>query len=117
MMTAPKKPATKPAAAAAGATPEPEPQSKGATADQVKAALAGALHAGPATAKAIAAELAGIDFAATPEDEAAAAIQAAIETVTEAKDKETGGAAVGHGARLNHGQAILVARAIRAATS
>jgi hypothetical protein len=115
-MTTPKKPATKPAAAA-GATPEPEPKGKGPSAGQVKAALAGALHAGPATAQAIAAELAGIDFAETPEDEAAAKIQAAIETVTESKSKETGGAAVGQGARLNHGQAILVARAIRAATS
>lgn len=116
-MTAPKKPATKPAAAAAGETPEPEPKGKGPDAGQVKAALAGAMHAGPDTAKAIAAELAGIDFAATPEDEAAAKIQAAIETVTEAKDAKTGGNATGQGARLNHGQAILVARAIRAATS
>lgn len=116
-MTTPKKPASKPAAAAGTTQPEPESKGKGPSAAQVKDAMAGALHAGPATAAAIAAELAGIDFAETPEDEAAAKIQAAVEAVTEAKGKETGGAAIGHGARLNHGQAILVARAIRAATS
>lgn len=97
------------------ATSAPEQKGK-VTGPQVAAALTGAMDAGGATASAIAGKLAGIDFVATPEDEAARAIQAAIEAVTEADDK-TGGAPAGQGARINHGQAIIAARALRAAVS
>lgn len=93
------------------------PEQKGnATAAQVAAALFPAIDAGPASAAAIAKQLAGHDFVATPEDASADAIMAAVENVTEAADK-TGGAARGQGARLNHGQAILVAQALRRAAS
>ena len=86
------------------------------TASQVHDALAGAVDAGPATAQAIAGKLGAVDFVTTPEDDAASAIQAAIEAVTEGKGA-TGGAPKGQGARINHGQAIQAARALRAAVS
>lgn len=82
----------------------------------VRQALYPAIDAGAASARAIAKQLSGVDFVAMPEDAAADAVMAAVEQVTEAGDA-TGGAPRGQGARLNHGQAILVAQAIRRAVS